>query len=221
MRSSNLKEAVRKIYSGMAMMNRYYSLICILFVSTIASATTHTIRFGGGFGSVYEPKKLNVAVGDTIIWRGDFLMHPLSSTSVPSGAESFHHSDGIGITAFKYVVEVAGDYAYKCDVHGSSGMTGTFTATQAAVGELKVFADDVKAFPGQGVLKLQFQLANTSQVSARMLDHLGRTLNELRTACPAGTSECSMNTSGIGSGTYFLDIHVAGAGFLRRITLIQ
>lgn len=85
-------------------------------------ATQHTIMFAS---FSYNPSSLTVQVGDTITWTGSFPSHPLSSTSVPAGAATFSNSTG---TTFSYKVTVEGNYAYKCDFHASSGMTGSFTA---------------------------------------------------------------------------------------------
>ncbi|HVN48805.1 MAG TPA: plastocyanin/azurin family copper-binding protein, partial [Bacteroidota bacterium] len=90
------------------------------------SAATYTIQFGGSLGYIYSPNSLNVSVGDTIQWVGDFSMHSLSSTSVPSGAASFHQTSG---STFSYRITVAGAYLYQCDYHYSLGMVGSFTAT--------------------------------------------------------------------------------------------
>ena len=95
----------------------------LFFFATTTSATTHMINFGGTLGNKYNPATLTAVVGDTIIWEGSFTVHPLSSTSIPSGAATWH--DGSG-TSFSYVITVAGTYNYKCDVH--TGMVGSFSA---------------------------------------------------------------------------------------------
>jgi len=91
----------------------------------VLTATTHVILFGGGVGLHYSPNSLGVFVGDTIRWQGDFLFHPLSSTSVPVGAASWHNETG---TIFNYTVLIPGTYNYQCDNHFSFGMTGSFVA---------------------------------------------------------------------------------------------
>ena len=101
-----------------------------LIYSTSALATTHVVQFGGSLGFVYSPSSFSASVGDTVKWEGDFSMHPLSSTSVPSGAATFHMGSG---TSFSYVIHDAGTYDYRCDVHVSIGMVGSFTAAASAV----------------------------------------------------------------------------------------
>ena len=57
-------------------------------------------------------------------------MHPLSSASVPSGAQSFHQASG---SVFFYFVKVAGTYKYQCDFHFSIGMTGSFVTSVTGI----------------------------------------------------------------------------------------
>jgi len=101
-------------------------------MASIVHATTHIIRFGDTLGYSYSPKTLNVAIGDIVRWEGDFSSHPLSSTSVPPGALTFHQDSG---TVFSYLVEVEGTYNYRCDFHYLDGMTGSFVSTTTGVEE--------------------------------------------------------------------------------------
>ena len=101
-----------------------------LATTSSAMATLHVIQFGGTLGLTYSPSSLSVSVGDTVEWRGDFSSHPLSSTTIPAGAASWHHATG---TVFDYVVTVPGSYNYRCDIHWSLGMVGSFVATATGV----------------------------------------------------------------------------------------
>ena len=108
----------------------------LLLISTtllpvwVLTAATHIILFGGGVGLNYSPNSLTVAVGDTIQWQGDFIFHPLSSTTIPAGAASWHNETG---TIFNYTVPVPGTYNYHCDNHFFLGMTGSFVAVDNSV----------------------------------------------------------------------------------------
>lgn len=95
-------------------------------------ATQHIIQFGGAAGFAYSPNAMQVNVGDTIVWQGDFTGHPLSSTAVPAGAATFTMKTG---TSFIYVVQAVGQYNYRCDFHFSLNppMIGSFTAVAAGV----------------------------------------------------------------------------------------
>jgi len=108
--------------------------LCIIFLTmaSVVHAATHIIRFGGDLGETYSPKTLNVAIGDIVRWEGDFSSHPLSSTSVPPGALSFHAESG---AALEYEVIAEGVYNYRCDSHYDSGMTGSFVATTTGIEE--------------------------------------------------------------------------------------
>ncbi|MFM2305455.1 MAG: hypothetical protein RLZZ367_124 [Bacteroidota bacterium] len=101
-------------------------LLTIAFVFALlqmAGATTHVIRFSY---PAYSPSGFNVAVGDTILWKGDFERYPLSSVSLPEGVAEFYRKDG---SEFMYVVKQAGTYRYQCDTYKNDKMTGYFVAT--------------------------------------------------------------------------------------------
>jgi plastocyanin len=110
----------------------FFLTAAFLAMASIVHATTHIIRFGDTLGYSYSPKTLNVAIGDIVRWEGDFSSHPLSSTSVPPGALTFHQDSG---TVFSYLVEVEGTYNYRCDFHYLDGMTGSFVSTTTGVEE--------------------------------------------------------------------------------------
>ena len=103
--------------------------ISLLFSASLFG-TTHQILFGGSLGNTYSPSSLTAMVGDTILWKGDFAVHPLSSTTIPTGAAAWHNGSG---TSFNYVITTSGQYNYKCDVH--PGMVGSFTAPTLGVSQ--------------------------------------------------------------------------------------
>jgi plastocyanin len=107
-----------------------FPLVLSLILVSSSFALTRVINFGGALGLTYSPAQLNANIGDTISWRGDFSMHPLSSTSVPQGAATFSNSTG---TEFNYVIIVPGTYQFRCDFHFAAGMVGSFTAASSAV----------------------------------------------------------------------------------------
>jgi plastocyanin len=94
-------------------------------------AITHTVQFGGSFGMTYSPKSFSADLGDTVKWTGDFSVHPLSSTTIPSSAATWHN--GSGTNPYIYVIKVAGTYNYQCDVHVSAGMIGSFTVSPVGI----------------------------------------------------------------------------------------
>lgn len=86
-----------------------------------ASAKTIVISFGGTLGNEYSPNSTSIELGDTVQWAGTFSAHPLSSISVPPGAQSFHQQTG---SVFSYVPKSSGTYEYHCDLHYGMDMIG-------------------------------------------------------------------------------------------------
>jgi plastocyanin len=100
--------------------------LAMVVVAAAAHATTHIIKFGGSLDDTYAPESMTIAVGDTIVWQGNFGKHPLTLETAPKGAAGFAHiSSG---DSYSYVVRVAGKYHYICDKHVDMGMEGDFTA---------------------------------------------------------------------------------------------
>lgn len=110
-------------------------IFSILLPPSNSMANTWVITFGF---TLYSPNTLpNVAVGDTIIWQGSFLSHPLQSTSVPPGASTFFNNTG---TSFGYVVNVQGTYSYQCNNHAvCCNMTGSFDAAVTGVVDQRTY----------------------------------------------------------------------------------
>jgi plastocyanin len=201
----------------------FIGVLAAVLSSGVASATSYTIRFGGGFGNTYEPKKLTVAVGDTIIWRGDFVSHPLQSTSVPTGADPFAQDTGTVYTPLRYVVRVAGVYDYECAIHGSSGMTGQFTATTAGVSG-SASSDKAEIMP-QAVkdqIGVRLTLSQNSNVSARLHDALGRVMIEIMPEVrDAGVGEIRLDSRGLPAGSYFLEVRMGVSSYLLKVAKLE
>ena len=85
--------------------------------STILSLPKkHTIFFGDNLRFHYSPDNLEVIVGDTIEWKGDFTMYRLRSTIIPPGAKSFSADS---VPSFSYVVTKQGEYDYQNPIYAS------------------------------------------------------------------------------------------------------
>lgn len=109
-------------------------IFVVMTMSLVASshAKIYTIQFGDIHGFTYLPASLNVFVGDTVRWIGNFSQYPLQSTSVPAGAATIDRVN-VGDT-FLYIVNIAGEYDYQCNTYISLGMAGSFTATKQLYG---------------------------------------------------------------------------------------
>lgn len=102
----------------------YFLLLCLTGLCLPAKADTQIVLFGDTIGHVYYPGFVDLEPGDTILFIGNFTEHPMSSVTVPSGAEAFGMNSG-GDTLM-LVPTVPGTYTYQCDIHWEDGMTGAF-----------------------------------------------------------------------------------------------
>lgn len=159
--------------------------IMVLMVCQQSSAITHIITFGGSVGFAYSPNPLSVQVGDTIRWEGDFSTHPLSSVTIPSGAQTWHMGSG---TTFSYPVKVAGEYQYHCDAHFTFGMTGTFTASNAAIekdnavpvtGALRITGIFPNPSPSRNIAIIGFMLSTPQDVTLALYTLTGSKVRTL------------------------------------------
>jgi len=148
-----------------------------LLLPTASQAVTHTIQFGGSLGMVYSPSTFTAKVGDTVKWTGSFTLHPLSSTTVPTGASSWHNAAG---TTFEYVIKVAGQYNYQCDTHVSLGMVGSFSATAgteiiAPINKLDAFS--IAMIKNKGKSAIQLNLPHSGSVDLHMVNLSGKEIS--------------------------------------------
>jgi plastocyanin len=192
-----------------------------------AGATMHIIQFGGAFGFAYSPNNLTCNVGDTVKWEGSFNSHPLSSTSVPAGAVTFHQASG---SSFSYAVLVAGTYHYKCDFHSGSGMVGQFTADAATGIEERSAGPAPESFaldqnypnPFNPSTTLRYRIPETQRVALKIYDVLG---NEVATLIdglePAGSREARFDGTDRPSGVYYARLEADHFTAVRRLTLMK
>lgn len=78
--------------------------------------------------TAFNPSTRTVATGTTVTWSNkDGFAHTVTSSSVPSGAQSFSSGNLGGGATFQVTFSTAGTYQYFCSIHGTatSGMRGT------------------------------------------------------------------------------------------------
>jgi plastocyanin len=209
---------------------RYILLTFIItfFILTAfsAQATTHIIKFVGTLGFTYSPSSLDVSVGDTVTWEGAFSSHPLSSTSVPAGAASFHVATG---STFSYPVLVAGTYDYQCDFHFSSGMTGSFSATVSGVPEAGISLQPA-AFqltqnypnPFNSRTVIQFNLPVAQHVKLIVYSVTGAEIATLlNESMPAGQYTVPFEAGNLASGIYFYQLATERFVDTKRLVLAK
>jgi plastocyanin len=181
-------------------------------------ATTHVVQFGGSLGFIYSPSSFNATVGDTVKWEGDFSTHPLVSTSVPSGAQTWQSSSG---SSFSYRIAVAGSYAYHCTVHFSIGMAGTFTATESAVKYIMqpqqaIHSGGIQVSVGQasGAPFVSLSIPKSGPVMVEVFDLSGRKqATILNRAVQAGSYSLALGGENLPAGFYF--VKATGMGMER------
>ena len=201
-------------------------LALLLLTAASAQATTHVISFGGQNGSPsfgYSPSSLTISVGDTIIWSGNFSApHTLLTTSVPDGAASINKTDQQG-TSFTYVVTVAGNYQYECNLHVSLGMTGSFTAVAAGVeipADTKLMMDPIYPNPAMEESFVHFTLDQSGPVTLRIYDATGKlALTAIDEVMAAGHHMVEIDTKKLASGRYQYILQ-QGDAVLRRAMIV-
>ncbi|MEI7802827.1 MAG: hypothetical protein D4R43_00425 [Sphingobacteriales bacterium] len=175
----------------------FTTLLVLISFSTFA--TTHIFTFGGSLGDVYSPILVNVLVGDTVTWNGDFASHPLESMNIPAGAASFVCTTG---TTFSYAVLFAGDYFFRCDNH--STMTGQIKASTPSSVKITESNNDISIYPTsvQSFLKIKMPSAGKSYV-ADVKNILCQTVQHSELANGGITT---VDLSNIYNGIYFVAI---------------
>ncbi|MCX6120121.1 MAG: T9SS type A sorting domain-containing protein [Ignavibacteriales bacterium] len=214
----------------MTIFRKTASIVCaivFLAAATTAHATTHVIQFGGSFGETYSPSSMNVSVGDTIEWEGSFSFHPLSSTSVPAGALSFHQASG---TVFSYPVAIAGTYLYQCDFHASLGMTGLFNAATitGVDNNQNSLRPDVfrlnQNFPNpfNPTTMISFDLPFQTSVSIKVYNLIGQEVATiLNENMDAGSYSKIWNAASIPSGVYLYRLQAGTFTETKKLVLLK
>ena len=83
---------------------------------------------GSSQGLNFNPGNVTIAKGGKVTWNNnDTLPHTVTSTSVPSGAESFNSGNMPAGSSFSWTFTVDGTYRYYCSYH--PWMTGMVTVT--------------------------------------------------------------------------------------------
>ncbi|CAN5305547.1 hypothetical protein BH09BAC2_BH09BAC2_05110 [soil metagenome] len=100
-------------------------LLPLVFLGVSAKATIWNVNVSN---FQFSPNTLNVVVGDVIHWQWVGGNHTTTSTSVPSGANTWNNNITLANQTFDYTVTQAGSYSYLCQIHGA-GMSGSFTAS--------------------------------------------------------------------------------------------
>jgi plastocyanin len=207
------------------------ALFLLVGIATLVStstllATTYLIQFGGSFGLNYSPNTLTVSVGDTIRWQGAFSVHPLSSTTIPAGAQTWTNTTG---TVFTYVAQIPGTYNYQCDVH-APGMSGSFTAAVATGVNDEARRSQPSAFhldqnypnPFNPSTHITYSLAQNSSVSLKLFNAIGEEVATLVKGFQAsGIHDVSFDGTSLPTGIYLYRLEAGGSVATKRLVHLK
>jgi plastocyanin len=191
------------------------------FFTENSYATTRVVMFGGSLGFVYSPSSFTAKVGDTVKWEGAFSTHPLSSTTIPANAASWHMGSG---STFSYVITVAGTYNYHCDVHFSIGMVGSFTATGTTGIDAQIVPRSenfsMNTVSVQGRNMVQFNVPNAGRITLKLFDLTGREISTVFSrSLPAGAQEAVIGN--FPAGLYFIKLFAGGNTLVKAIQIVR
>lgn len=105
-----------------------------------ASDEPHHVTAGPGGDIAFEPARLEVDRGATVVWTWDSDNHTVTPTSVPEGAEWDGHPEiAEAGTTYEHTFDVEGFYEYQCDPHAAVDVVG-----EIVVGD----PDEIRRFDG-------------------------------------------------------------------------
>ena len=111
-------------------------LLLIYFLPFHSKATTWEVTVQD---FQFSPSSLNVVVGDVIRWVWVSGFHTTTSSTIPSGADSWDYAIDANNLSYDYMVTAPGTYNYICYFHEAFGMVASFTATGVAPVTLSAF----------------------------------------------------------------------------------
>jgi hypothetical protein len=152
-------------------------------------------------------------------------MHQIQSTSVPSGAANFGPSAVGSEPSFSYTVTVAGQYNYQCNFHFSSGMVGSFTATEASdVSPIPANVIEVQNFPNPSIGKtmIHYTLTKPSQVDLRLYDLSGKEQYHTSEGFQSeGMHMIFIDAGTLPSGSYTYELKTGEAILTREMIILK
>lgn len=194
--------------------------LSLVMVTFIAEATTITVNVAD---FSFAPNNFSCSIGDTVKFAWQNGTHTTTSTSVPSGANSWNANISSASQIFDYVVKVAGTYNYQCNFHVSLGMIGNFTAA-AVSGISSVESENAilqVANPASQSIHVSLTLPEPKNVSIGLYDLTGKFLDPLMDAPVAGgTQHLSIPLNeNIASGLYVLKVQIGDLVLNRKLVI--
>jgi len=93
---------------------------CTTYEDRTATNASREVDFGGALGMNFVPKCSMIKAGQSVIFVGNFAIHPLAQVCGPADVIV----DGTGTSA-QFMFTTPGTYNYKCVVHEAFGMKGS------------------------------------------------------------------------------------------------
>jgi plastocyanin len=191
---------------------RHLSLLMTLIFSMLlvvnSQATVWTVNVQN---FTFDPASLpDVKIGDVVKFVWVSGNHTTTSTTIPSGAETWDSPINIEFPQFEYTPTVTGTYNYKCTPHASMGMTGSFVvSTAVGIGEQEIAPEiNLAPNPFKDFLKMEFA------------DHVNLKIKELNVYNITGrVAYASDKTQGEAVESVTIDLGTMPSGFyFVRIT---
>jgi len=195
------------------------------FFAVSVGQTKHTI-FVRDFE--FDPKDINIAAGDTILWQWESGIHTTTSDET-SGPDSWSAPITSSNPTFSKVIMTEGLHRYYCVPHGSPGgigMAGTITVSGTTpvndeVNKLLSFRlNQNYPNPFNPSTTIEYHIAEPSFVSLKIFNVLGTEITSLVNEFkPAGIFKVSFEAKDLSSGVYFYRLQAGNSVEVRKMIL--
>ncbi|MFQ5446524.1 MAG: lamin tail domain-containing protein, partial [Saprospiraceae bacterium] len=114
------------------MRNSIFTFLLLFTFTIFSQAQEDTVTLSG---ISFTPQNLTITAGETVLWDNTSGFHNVngSLTDYPNNPEGFFSGQPASAPwSFSHTFTIPGTYDYQCDVHVSSGMTGTITVLPAS-----------------------------------------------------------------------------------------
>jgi plastocyanin len=188
--------------------------LLITFAGLSANATTWTVNVAN---NVFQNNPTNVMVGDVIHWVWFEGSHTTTSTSVPSGANTWDAMINSSNTTFDYTVTTPGTYAYHCSFH--PGMTGSFVATSISTTvSPTLFENAFEVSMDANSVTASYNVSSLSRVTIALYDLTGKMVKRLSsTEAGPGLHTEEFPVSDVTPGMYFVVADIGAKRNTQRI----
>ena len=108
---------------------------CTNFKDRSAAGADRTVIFGGDIGLSFSPRCMDIAVGQSVDFQGDFSVHPIAAGTGPTSTADGSPNNPIttpapGATDMSFTFSTAGQYPFFCQQHVGGGMAGVIRVRQ-------------------------------------------------------------------------------------------